>query len=263
VQERQRLSEASGADTTPHPAGGLLELGLGNFDDAVTSLGAAEVAFRSSGRNPAASLRPCSVDLVEALLRAGRQTDAQATLAAFEHDATTLDRPAALALAQRGRGLMANADAFDVEFQRSLELDLLEPAPFERAHTQLCWGERLRRERRRADAREHLREARDAFERSGATLWRARAESELAATGERPRKRGGGSGGALTPQERRVAALVSDGLTNREVAAVLFVSTNTVETHLRHLFQKLGVRSRTELARQFRDLRDSNEPAVS
>ncbi len=85
-------------------------------------------------------------------------------------------------------------------------------------------------------------------------------ETELAATGERVRKRRPGSGGELTPQERRVAVLVSDGLTNREVAAALFVSTNTVETHLRHLFQKLGVRSRTELAGRLRDLRDSNDP---
>jgi DNA-binding NarL/FixJ family response regulator len=117
--------------------------------------------------------------------------------------------------------------------------------------------------RRRSEARIQLRAACDAFAASGATLWLARAEAELAATGERARKRGAGDGGELTPQERRIAVLVSDGLTNREVAARLFVSTNTVETHLRHVFQKLGVRSRTELANRITDFRDSNAPVAS
>jgi DNA-binding CsgD family transcriptional regulator len=263
LEERLRLSQMVGLGFAPHPALGVLELGLGDFDGAVAELGAAEARHRLGRGNSAASLRPCGVDLVEALLRAGRVVEAEAALTVFAQDATKLDRPMALALTHRGRGLLAAADAFDADFQRSLELDLLEPTPFERARTQLCWGERLRRERRRAEARVHLRDARDGFERAGATLWRARAETELAATGEHPRKRGAGSGGELTPQERRVAVLVSDGLTNREVAAALFVSTNTVETHLRHLFQKLGVRSRTELAGRFRDLRDSNELVVS
>ena len=159
--------------------------------------------------------------------------------------------------------MLAGDDAFDDEFERSLELDVLEPSPFERARTQLCWGERLRRVRRRSEARVQLRAAGEAFAASGATLWLARAEAELAATGERVQKRGAGRGGELTPQERRVAMLVSDGLTNREVAARLFVSTNTVETHLRHVFQKLSVRTRTELANRFRDFRDSNEPVAS
>jgi DNA-binding CsgD family transcriptional regulator len=263
VEERRLISEAAGANTNQHPSSGLLELALGEFSASVATLGAAEAAHRRDGRNVAASLRPCGVDLVEALVRAGLPSDAQAALATFEQDATQIGRPLALALAHRGRGLLAADGDFAVEFERSLELDLAEPSSFERARTQLCFGERLRRVRRRADARVHLRAARDSFERSGATLWLARAEAELAATGERVRKRSAGSGSELTPQERRVAVLVSDGLTNREVAATLFVSTNTVETHLRHLFQKLGVRSRTELAARFTDLRDSNDVVAS
>ncbi len=262
LQERLRLSEGAGLNTSPHPALGLLELGLGNFAAAAVALQASEAAWVRGGHTPAASMRPCTIDLVEAQLRAQSREDAARVLTEFDRDATRLDRPLAQALVHRGRGLLADDDAFDTEFERSLELDVFEPSPFERARTQLCWGERLRRVRRRSEARVQLRAARDAFAVSGATLWLARAEAELAATGERLQKRSAG-GGELTPQERRVAVLVSDGLTNREVAARLFVSTNTVETHLRHVFQKLGVRSRTELANRFTDFRDSNEPVTS
>jgi DNA-binding CsgD family transcriptional regulator len=262
VQERARLSEEAGM-STPHPALGLLELGLGNFAAAAAVLRASDSAFVRDGHTPAASMRPCTADLVEALLRAGAREEAVGILAEFDRDATRLDRPLAQALVQRGRGLLANDDAFDVEFERSLELDAAEPSPFERARTQLCWGERLRRVRRRSEARTQLRAACDAFAASGATLWLARAEAELVATGQRVRKRSASDGSELTPQERRIAVLVSDGLTNREVAVRLFVSTNTVETHLRHVFQKLGVRSRTELANRFTDFRDANEPVAS
>ncbi len=84
-----------------------------------------------------------------------------------------------------------------------------------------------------------------------------RAEAELAATGERSRRRVASTRDELTPQELTVARLVAQGLANKEVAAQLFLSTNTIETHLRHVFQKLGVRSRTELAAKFTDFRDS------
>ena len=263
VEERLRLSEEVGRGGAPHPALGLLELGLGNFAAAAAALRASESAFVRDGGTLGASMRPCTADLVEALLRAGAREEAVDVLAEFDRAATQLDRPLAQALVHRCRGLLADDDGFDVEFERSLELDVLEPSPFERARTQLCWGERLRRMRRRSEARIQLRAACDAFGGSGATLWLARAQDELAATGERVQKRGAGEGGELTPQERRIAVLVSDGLTNREVAARLFVSTNTVETHLRHVFQKLGVRSRTELANRFTDFRDSNEPVAS
>jgi DNA-binding CsgD family transcriptional regulator len=259
--ERLALSAAVGVNTTPHPAPGLLDLGLGNFGAAADTLRALEASHSRSGRVAAESWRPCTADLIEALVRADREEEARAILDGFEREARASNRPLALALAQRARGLVADDDSFDAAFQASLELDAEEPSPFERARTELCWGERLRRVRRRAEARVPLRQARDAFERSGATLWLARADSELSATGERVRRRSSGSGLQLTPQERRVAALVSEGLTNRDVAARLFVSTNTIETHLRHLFQKFGVASRTELAARFRDLRDSNDVA--
>ena len=90
----------------------------------------------------------------------------------------------------------------------------------------------------------------------GATAWERRAETEIAATGERARRRVEETRDELTPQELVVARLVAQGLRNKEVAAKLFLSTNTIETHLRHVFQKLGVRSRTEVAARFTDFRD-------
>jgi len=87
--------------------------------------------------------------------------------------------------------------------------------------------------------------------------WADRAQAELVATGERSHRRVASKRDDLTPQELTVARLVAQGSTNKEVAAQLFLSTNTIETHLRHVFQKLGLRSRTELAAKFTDFRDS------
>jgi len=194
--------------------------------------------------------------LIEAYVRAGRFADAQTTLVHFEALAREVGRPLAEALAHRCRGVLTDK-GFETEFDAALAAHDLDPRPFERARTVLCYGERLRRARRRLDARERLRDAHDAFVGLGATAWANRAEAELAATGERSRKRVASTRDNLTPQELVVARLVAQGLTNREVAAQLFLSTNTIETHLRHVFQKLGVRSRTEFAAKFTDFRDS------
>jgi DNA-binding CsgD family transcriptional regulator len=131
----------------------------------------------------------------------------------------------------------------------------LEAAPaYELARTRLAYGEWLRRERRRTEARVQLRGALDAFEGLGARLWAARARGELDATGEKARKRDVSTLEDLTPQELRIAQLVAEGASNRDVAAQLFVSHKTVEYHLRRVFQKLGVTSRVELARLAVDL---------
>ncbi len=99
------------------------------------------------------------------------------------------------------------------------------------------------------DARGHLRRALDVFEDLGAEPWAERTRQEMRATGETARKRDVTTTEDLTPQERQTALLVSQGLTNREVAARLFLSPRTIEYHLSHAYQKLGVRSRSELAR--------------
>jgi DNA-binding NarL/FixJ family response regulator len=121
--------------------------------------------------------------------------------------------------------------------------------PFELARTQLLYGESLRRGKRRADARLQLRQALETFEQLGAAPWAERARTELRATGETARKREPGAASRLTPQERQIVRLVAEGATNQEVAARLFISKRTVEYHLHNVFTKLGVSSRTALAR--------------
>src|SRR5262249_13658058 len=120
-------------------------------------------------------------------------------------------------------------------------------SPLDRARTELLYGEWLRRQRRRTDARVHLRAALEAVPRLGAAPWGQRAEAELRATGETARKRDLSAAEQLTPQELQIAGLVTEGLTNKEIAAQLFLSPRTVDYHLRKVFTKLGIASRTEL----------------
>jgi DNA-binding CsgD family transcriptional regulator len=246
--ERQALSERMGLGPTPHPALGLLQLGLGDARGAAATLAATEEHELHEGRRPAGGLRPCAMDLVEALIVSGERERAEAVLDAFEDDARLMGRPLGIALAARGRGLLTSNEEADAAFAESLRWELLEPSPFERARSQLSWGEHLRRRRAKGEATEHLEAARAAFAESGADLWVIRAERELAANGERVQPHRHGTRDELTSQERRIADLVSRGLSNREVASQMFLSVNTIETHLRHIFRKLGVRSRTQLA---------------
>ena len=116
--------------------------------------------------------------------------------------------------------------------------------------THLLYGERLRRQRRRRDARLQLRTAHEMFTKMGADGFTVRAGAELAATGEKTRQRSPETAQTLTPQEAQVARLVTKGGTNREIAAELFVSPATVDYHLRKVYQKLGITSRTQLARK-------------
>ena len=149
------------------------------------------------------------------------------------------------ALVARGQGILAAAEGRPgdavAELSRALELhDAVDPMPVERARTQLMLGGVQRRLKQRRAARETLTAARDAFEAAGAPLWAARARAELARVSGRAPAAGG-----LTETERRVAELIAAGLTNREVAAELFVTVRAVESTLTKLYAKLGVRSRT------------------
>jgi DNA-binding CsgD family transcriptional regulator len=156
----------------------------------------------------------------------------------------------ASAVAEHGEALLADPGSAEGHFQRAMEFhDRAGQVgrPFNRARTQLAYGEFLRRARRRVDARTHLRAALDTFEGLRARPWAERAAQQLRASGETVRKRDDSADAVLTPQERQVAQLVKQGLSNKEIAAQLFVSPRTVDFHLRNVFTKTGVTSRVEL----------------
>ena len=189
-------------------------------------------------------------DLVDAATRTGHLPAAQAALTRLQVWAATTDASWTHALVARCRAQLAtDDDSSDRRFTESLELHARGGRPFDTARTELLFGARLRRRRRRAEARKHLRNALETFERLGATPWSEQARAELLATGETARKRDVGTLTQLTPQELQVARLVAGGETNRAIAAQLFLSPRTIDYHLRKVFSKLGLSSRHELVR--------------
>jgi DNA-binding CsgD family transcriptional regulator len=153
----------------------------------------------------------------------------------------------------RALALASEGEAAENLYRQSIEHLAGTRARIELARSHLLFGEWLRRERRRVDAREHLRKALEDFSAMGAEAFAGRAERELLATGERARKRTVETLDQLTPQETQVARLAADGHTNREIAAQLFISPSTVEYHLRKVFRKLDLKSRTQLARRLQE----------
>ena len=195
---------------------------------------------------PAAATAP---EFVEALVRAGDIDAAVELLAPFADEAERVGQAFPQAVAFRCRALLAAEDAYEHEFERSLEFHALDEDVFATARTRLAYGERMRRSGRRIDARKQLKQALVVFERLEALPWAERARSELRATGERVRARTAATSEELTPQELQVAMLVAEGKTNREVGVQLFLSPKTIEWHLGHVYRKLGIGSRTELTR--------------
>ena len=230
-------------------ARGFLELGLGHVSEALSHLeSAAAIADAHEVIEPAAS--KFHGDLIEALVRLGRTDDALRRVAVLELQAASASQNAPRAIAARGRGLLAEGE-HDIRaaFDEALRLHQLCPQPFERARTELCYAERLRRSRQRLEPRDLLRSALTAFERLGAARWAERARTELAAAGQATTRTSTPPAlDRLTPQELQVALLVARGSTNREVAAEVFLSAKTVEKHLGNVYRKLELRSRTELA---------------
>lgn len=187
------------------------------------------------------------IDHIEALTHLGRRDEAVELLDWYEGDAQRLERVSALANCLRCRGLLG-AQAGQLEsglraFEAALELHARVELPLDKGRTLLALGAAQRRLKHRREARATLEEAVAVFEGIGAALWAERARTELKRISGRA-----ATPGALTPAEVRVAALVVEGKTNREVAAALFLSERTVEGHLAHIFGKLGVRNRREIA---------------
>jgi ATP/maltotriose-dependent transcriptional regulator MalT len=241
---------AAGEATVLHvlAALGFAEISAGRPDDAIAWLQrAVEVVRRRGYAQPALAL--FAADHVEALMRAGRRDEAEAALARLAAEAEQTGGAWANAVTQRCRALLAPDDAVETHARLALAWHDRVQMPFERARTELVLGERLRRARRRADAREPLQRALAVFERLGAEPWAARTRTELTATGgEFARASEVSPADELTPHELQVALLVADGLTNREAAAALFLSPKTIEHHLSIIYRKLGLRSRAQLA---------------
>ncbi|MGC5051534.1 response regulator transcription factor [Micromonospora sp. DT48] len=189
--------------------------------------------------------------LVEAAAYDGRPARARTALAVFDHWAGSTASPLRRALSARCHALLAPRGSAEAEqqFRRALSLHPSDAATFERARTELLFGRELRRARRPREARGHLHRAWQDFTLLGAQSWARQATVELRAAGESVGAPDPHAVRLLTGQQLRIARLVASGATNREVATQMFLSTRTVDHHLRNIYHRLGIRSRTELVR--------------
>jgi DNA-binding CsgD family transcriptional regulator len=227
-----------------HCTAATLYNGLGRYDEAF-----AEAAQGSERAGDLSWAMWCLPELVEGAARTGQPDVAASALGRLRQ----LTAPAAtdwgLGIEARCRALISEGDVADEAFREAVERlgRAGVVAHLGRAH--LLYGEWLRRQNRRIDAREQLRNARDVFLSMGAEAFTTRAERELQATGEKIRKRANDTQAQLTAQERQVAELARDGFSNGEIGAQLFISPRTAEYHLHKIFAKLGITSRTQLNR--------------
>jgi DNA-binding CsgD family transcriptional regulator len=228
----------------------VLYNGLGRYDAALAA--AREVTARDIDPYPTMWALP---ELVEAAARSDERALAERTLDRLAEVTLPAGTDFALGIEARSRALVSEAAEAESLYRNAIErLGRTKLRP-EIARAHLVYGEWLRREARRLDAREELRVAHAMFSEIGMEAFTERARRELVATGEKVRKRTVETRDELTPQELQIARLVSDGRTNPEIAAELFLSRRTVEWHLRKVFDKLEVRSRRELPAALRRTR--------
>jgi len=188
-------------------------------------------------------------ELVEAASRSGEPVVATKALERLSATTQASGTDWGLGVEARSRALLVTGDAAEALYLEAVERLDRSPVRAEAARAHLLYGEWLRRENRRVDARQHLRTAHDSFLAMGAEAFADRAGRELAATGETVRKRTVDTHQELTPQEAQIARLAAEGATNPEIGAALFLSARTVEWHLRKVYPKLGIASRRELRR--------------
>jgi DNA-binding CsgD family transcriptional regulator len=222
----------------------VLYNGLGRYTEAQR---AAQQASEDPNNLPYSAL--ALVELVEAASRTGHRERAAEALRRLSEMTHASGTDWALGIEARSRALLSDGDAADRLYREALDRLTRTRFRVELARACLLYGEWLRRERRRVDAREQLRRAEEMFLRFGAEAFAERARVELRATGDRARKRTPDTRDELTPQEAQISRLAAEGQTNQEIAAQLFISASTVDYHLRKAFRKLDVKSRTQLAR--------------
>ncbi|MFG1649404.1 AAA family ATPase [Micromonospora sp. NPDC049275] len=239
----------------PHALAGwalaVLDLVDGRHAEAAARL--ASLARLGTGRGQVLVQVMATPYLVEAAAHLPHRPAATTALAAFDRWASSTASPLRRALSARCHALLAPRGGVEAEreFRTALRLHPTEDGAFERARTELLFGQELRRIRRPRDARGHLHQARETFTLLGADRWAEQATAELRAAGESVGPPDLPAARLLTGQQLRIAQLVAEGATNREIAARMFLSTRTVDHHLRNVFHRLGIRSRTELARTF------------
>jgi DNA-binding CsgD family transcriptional regulator len=230
----------------------LLELGTGDYDEALGHAAATITGRVGAGHQVLA-------DVVEAAARGGDPDMARAAVDCLAERAPASGTPWAAGLLARCQALLAGDEAERL-YQRAIELLGSTRMAVELARAHLLYGEWLRRQKRRIEARDHLRIAYNAFEDMGADAFAIRTRHELQATGERARKRNIAASRQLTPQEEHIARLAAAGETNAEIAGKLFIAPTTVEYHLRKVFQKLSVTSRRQLRPAFHKLETELSP---
>ncbi|WP_329000119.1 LuxR C-terminal-related transcriptional regulator [Kribbella sp. NBC_00709] len=240
AESRQLKMVGAGAQA----ALGLLELGAGRLDEALSAL---ESVGSSTDGHPGI-LRWATPDLVEAAARSGRPEVCAPAVERLQAWADASGLPIPVAALARCRGLLASGNEAVRYFEDALRADDQDTRPLERARIQLLLGETLRRSRQRAQSRTYLRSAMATFERLGASPWADRAGTELRASGEAVTPRDPSGRATLTPQELQIAQYAADGDSNAEIAARLFLSRRTVEYHLAKVYTKTGVTSRRHLA---------------
>jgi len=249
AKESASRREGTGVNVT-HWATAVLYNGLARYHDAYAAAEAVLADPDDLSFGPLAT-----VELAEAASRTGRADTAVPAVERLEAATMVSGAPWGVASAARSRALLSDGDAADALYRDAI--DRLRPTALrvDLARSHLVYGEWLRRERRHVEAREQLRIAHGLFSDFGMEGFAERARVELRATGEHARSRSVETENELTPQEAQISQLVAEGATNAEIAAQLFISPSTVEYHLHKVFRKLGVKSRTQLARQILESR--------
>ncbi|HMJ36598.1 MAG TPA: AAA family ATPase [Baekduia sp.] len=241
VKEVMRRGEGMGLSLV-HSASAVLLNGAGRYEEALA-------AARRTGECPQELLFPnwALVELIEAAVRSGQAEAAADAVGRLSETTRASGTDWALGVEARSRALLSEGAAADDLYREAIERLGRTRVRIELGRAHLLYGEWLRRENRRLDAREHLRRAHEMFRAMGAEAFAERARHELLTTGETARKRSIETRNALTPQEAQIAWLARDGLSNPEIGSRLFISPRTVEYHLRKVFAKLSISSRNQL----------------
>jgi DNA-binding CsgD family transcriptional regulator len=237
-----------------HSVTAVLYNGLGRYEEA---LAAAQQAAEDSREVRVALVE---LELIEAAARSGRAELAVDALGRLSQTTAASGTDWALGVEVRSRALLTEGEAAEPLYRQAIERLERTRVRVELARAYLLYGEWLRRERRRLDAREHLRTAFELFTEFGMEAFAERARVELEATGEHARKRTVETRDDLTPQEAQISRLAAEGATNQEIAAQLFISPSTVAYHLRNAFRKLGVKSRHQLKQHLLQPRAHADP---